>query len=208
MTSSMTIALAATVNSSPPISPRRTACDSETGPPWTRAAFVSLAAMSLARSPMRRATTRPRMLAIVSTPMPPICIARMMTTLPKGDQCVAMSTVVRPVTQMAETAVNTASASGVPPVPLPARAIGRVSSSVVMRMRTVKMRIANRAGDAVADSPRPAHARANGLVRSSRRLPRMRLLVAIDAPHRPADRVQWYSRAGLTSLVAWPTSST
>ena len=35
-----------------------------------------------------------------------------MTTLPNGDQYVAMSTVVRPVTQIVETAVKTASASG------------------------------------------------------------------------------------------------
>ena len=36
-----------------------------------------------------------------------------MTTLPKVDQCVAMSTVLRPVTQIEDTAVKSASASGV-----------------------------------------------------------------------------------------------
>ena len=50
--------------------------------------------------------TRPRIDASVSTPMPPIFTPMKMTTLPNGDQWVAMSTVARPVTQIDDTAVK------------------------------------------------------------------------------------------------------
>ena len=53
--------------------------------------------------------TRPRIDASVSTPMPPMFTPMKTSALPNGDQCVAMSTVARPVTQMTDTAVNTAS---------------------------------------------------------------------------------------------------
>ena len=68
--------LIATVASSFPTSPSRTAWPSATGPAWMRSGLLSLAAMSLARSPSRREITRPRMLAIVSTPTAPICTPR------------------------------------------------------------------------------------------------------------------------------------
>ena len=40
------------------------------------------------------------------TPSPPIMMPRAMTVCPKGDQWVAVSTVVSPVTQTADTAVK------------------------------------------------------------------------------------------------------
>ena len=56
--------------------------------------------------------TSPRIEASVSTPMPPISTPMKMKTCPNGDQYVAMSTVDRPVTQITETAVNSASTNG------------------------------------------------------------------------------------------------
>ena len=75
---------------------------------------------------------------------------RKITTLPKGDQWVAMSTVTSPVTQIVDTAVNRASASGVAR-PL-AEAIGSESRLVKIRMSVPKTRMAKREGDEVAKS--------------------------------------------------------
>ena len=72
----------------------------------------------------------PSMLASVSTPMPPTSRPIRMTTLPNVDQCVAMFTVDSPVTQIADTAVNSASASGVA-VP-DAAAIGSDNTAVMI----------------------------------------------------------------------------
>lgn len=113
MIASMTSVESATVASSPPICPSCTVWPSLTGPPWVRSGLVSPAAMSLARSPSRREITSPRIEARVSTPKAPICTPMNTRTCPNGDQCVAMSTVARPVTQIVETAVKNASAKGV-----------------------------------------------------------------------------------------------
>ena len=63
---------------------------------------------------------------------------------PNTDQCVAMSTVERPVTQMTETAVNSESASGV--TRPEDDAIGSENSSVNTRMSSVNTTMANRDG--------------------------------------------------------------
>ncbi|MDF2492888.1 MAG: hypothetical protein K0Q58_1466 [Microbacterium sp.] len=73
-----------------------------------------------------------------------------MKTCPSGDQWAPMLTVDRPVTQIVETAVNRASASGV------ARpddaAAGRDRSAVNSRISDVKISTAKRAGDDVVKS--------------------------------------------------------
>lgn len=64
---------------------------------------------------------------------------------PKSDQCVDMSTVESPVTQIADTAVKSASASGVIfPLLL---AMGSESIAVQSRISAVKTRSAKRAGE-------------------------------------------------------------
>ena len=50
--------------------------------------------------------------AMVTTPMPPTWISRRITPCPKGDQNSAVSWITRPVTQVAEVAVNSASRKG------------------------------------------------------------------------------------------------
>ena len=69
-------------------------------------------------------------------PRPPIWMSRRMTHLPKSDQCTAVPTVTRPVTQVALVAVNSASIKGVAR-PLFA-AQGSVSSSVPVRIMSAK----------------------------------------------------------------------
>ena len=71
---------------------------------------------------------------------------RKITTLPKGDQCVPISTVDRPVTQIVETAVNSASKYlvGVPS----AEEIGSVSNNDHKKMIEVNTSTANRLGEA------------------------------------------------------------
>jgi hypothetical protein len=144
MKSSIAKALRATVRSSPPISPSPTAWPSETGPLWMRIGLVSLAAIRRWRRPSRREMTMPRIDASVSTPTAPICTPTKTRMLPNVDQCVAMSTVERPVTQMTDTAVNRALGSGVI-VPV-ALAAGRENSTVKTRMSAANTTIANRDG--------------------------------------------------------------
>lgn len=74
------------------------------------------------------------------------------TAMPNGDQWVAMSTVARPVTQIVETAVNSASARGV--TVRSADAAGSDSSAVKTRMSAAKMTIAKRDGEEVVSSLR------------------------------------------------------
>jgi len=81
------------------------------------------------------------------------------TVLPNGDQWVAIFTVVRPVTQIAETAVKSASASGVAsPV---AEAAGIISRLVVRSESRMKMRMVTVAAEfpmtARRRSPSPAN---------------------------------------------------
>ena len=131
----------------PPISPSPTAWLS-LAPLCVRNGLVSEAASSRWRSPSLRETMRPSMLAKVSTPIPPTSSPSKMMTSPKNDQCVAMFTVERPVTQTDETAVKNASTNG---VTTPERvANGNESSPVNRRIIRVKLISANRDGDAVA----------------------------------------------------------
>ena len=51
--------------------------------------------------------------ATVTTPMPPIWIIKRITACPKRDQYLCVSCTTSPVTQVAEVAVNKASAKGV-----------------------------------------------------------------------------------------------
>ena len=71
------------------------------------------------------------------TPIPPTCRATKTMACPAPDQWVAMSTVVSPVTQIAEVAVKSASARGVAS-PL-AEAKGIISKPVVTPTRKMKM---------------------------------------------------------------------
>ena len=144
---SMKRAERATVVSSWPTSPRRTVWLSLTTPPCARSGFVSPAAMSLARSPRRFEMSIPMREARVSTPRAPMLTPMNTTTCPNGDQWLAMSTVARPVTQIVETAVKSASLSGVT-VPL-ADAIGSENSTVNTRISSAKTAMANRDGDEV-----------------------------------------------------------
>src|SRR5690606_16319406 len=125
----------------------RTACDSLTAPPCARSGFVSPAAMSLARSPMRFEMMSPSIEARVSAPMPPMFTPTKMTASPKCDQWVDMSTLDSPVTQIVETAVKSASTSGV--TERSAVAIGSDSIAVVTRIRPAKTVIAKRDGECV-----------------------------------------------------------
>ena len=90
-------------------------------------------------------------------PRPPTLIATMMITWPSPDQYVAVSTVVRPVTQTADAAVNNASTNGArwPD----AVACGRDSSaenSPMTRANTDRARRAGTAGRLVQPPPQPA----------------------------------------------------
>ncbi|CAI8328991.1 MAG: Uncharacterised protein [Cellulomonadaceae bacterium TMED98] len=81
-----------------------------------------------------------------------------MTVLPKGDQCVAMLTVVSPVTQIADTAVNSASSSGV--ASPDAEAWGNISKLVVRSDSRMKIKMVTVAAElpstARTRSPTPA----------------------------------------------------
>ena len=70
--------------------------------------------------------------AMVTTPSPPIWMSSKITACPKGDQKVAVSCKISPVTQVAEVAVNRAVSS--PALRPLAVAKGRQSSSVPARM--------------------------------------------------------------------------
>ena len=63
------------------------------------------------RSPSRPATSSPINDASVMKPKPPSWISAMMVTCPAKDQCVAVSTVIKPVRHTADVAVNNASES-------------------------------------------------------------------------------------------------
>ena len=101
MADSTTAVMSATPSSTRLMSPRSRARDSA----W---------AISRVRSPSRREISSATSEASVVIPKPPICTRAAMTTWPKGDQYVAVSTVVRPTTQTAEVAVKNAVSSGCP----------------------------------------------------------------------------------------------
>src|SRR5690554_1765263 len=77
-----------------------------------RVVFVSVAASSLLVRPRWRETARPASEARVMTPKPPTWMPARITTCPQVDQYSPVGTVVRPVTDTAETDVNTASTKG------------------------------------------------------------------------------------------------
>src|SRR5699024_1759436 len=79
----------------------------------SRSARVSCAVIIRCASPSRCITDRLSSEATVISPSPPSLIAIMITVRPKVDQWVPVSTVTRPVTQIAETAVNSASVRSV-----------------------------------------------------------------------------------------------
>ncbi len=93
------------------------------------------------------------------TPSPPTLMATRMTTWPKPDQYVAVSTVTSPVTQTADTAVNSASTNGAR-WPL-AVATGSESRPVTRTMTLAKTVIASRAGELRPTSSTRARVRAN-----------------------------------------------
>jgi len=202
--------LTATVASSVPISPRRIACPSGTAPACARNGFESPAAMSFARSPSRRVTTRPRIDASVRTPSAPICVPMTTMTLPKMDQWLAMSTVARPVTHTTDDAVKRASPK---PVARPSAALtGSMNSSVKARISAVNTRIANRDGEwrmavekrariVVADAParRSRDVDGAGIVFASAVVPPRPMAVVpprpVGRPWRSAAGSPWYIRA-------------
>ncbi len=78
------------------------------------------------------------MVVTVTMPSPPNCTSSRITAWPNRLQCSAVTTVVSPVTQVDEVAVNSASSSG---VDCPsADAAGRESSTVPIRIATRKPR--------------------------------------------------------------------
>jgi len=68
---------------------------------------------SLDLTPRWRETASVSRDAMERMPRPPTWMASRMTMSPNTDQCSAVFTAVRPVTENAETAVNIASCSGV-----------------------------------------------------------------------------------------------
>src|SRR5690606_10171224 len=109
----------------------------------------SACVISLPRSPSLLLTSSPRNAVLVMMPIPPTCIANRSTTWPKPDQCEGMSSVLRPVTVMAEVAVNSASRNPVRPVPC--FATGSISSTVTTAMKTAKVTGTRRIGRRVKD---------------------------------------------------------
>ena len=82
--------------------------------------------------PIRRPASMEMATATVTTPMPPIWISRMITAWPNPDQYSDVSCTTRPVTQVAEVAVNSASKKE---APCPSRVeMGSVSSSAPARI--------------------------------------------------------------------------
>ena len=96
--------------------------------------------------PTCRETAKDSREASVIMPRPPTAAPAMMTAWPKGDQAVAVSTVVSPVTQTAEVAVNRASTRLAPRWP-PGVAIGRRSRTVTTAIMAAKTATASRAGE-------------------------------------------------------------
>ena len=83
--------------------------------------------------------------ATVTTPMPPIWIRSRITACPNSDQYCMVSWTTRPVTQVAEVAVNSASRKPAPPG---ARVeIGSISSRAPARMSSKKPKMITRAGE-------------------------------------------------------------
>ena len=97
----MTTDVTMTIRSRVPTSPSRPAL------------FMASWAISLPRTPSFLLTMRASSDASVRVPRPPTKMPTRMTSWPKKDQCTAVETTVRPVTQTADTAVNRAWCNGV-----------------------------------------------------------------------------------------------
>ena len=96
-------------------------------------------------SPRCRDTAKARIDASVMTPRPPTTMPAAMTACPKGDQYDAVSTVVRPVTHTADTAVKSTSTKGAGSSE--AEAMGNMSSTVITPMMRANVLRANLAGE-------------------------------------------------------------
>lgn len=87
---------------------------------------------------MRRLTSLEKSVAMVMKPRPPIWMSTSTTACPKNDQCVPVSTMTRPVTQLALVAVKR---EGIKPVTSPvAEETGSIKSSVPTMMTRKKPR--------------------------------------------------------------------
>ena len=134
-TLSITTEVTITIRSSVPTSP-------------SRPAFMASWAISLPRTPSLLLTMRASSDASVRVPRPPTKTPTRITSWPKKDQCTAVETTVKPVTQTADTAVKRASSRGVGcPV---AEATGKDNKAVKTRITTAKAVSARRAGELLA----------------------------------------------------------
>src|SRR4051794_39502659 len=112
-----------------------------------------------------------------------------------------MSTVDRPVTQMTDTAVKRASASGV--ALLVVVAIGKENSRVNTRMSRANTRMANLDGLRLAKTLTASRTRSAGVIDGRRAV----WIARMDrSSHRRVPT--WYSGWRMTSLGEWPTSLT
>ena len=123
----------------------------------SRVSLVSDDTSSRCVRPMRRDTAMPSSDASVITPRPPIWMATRMTTRPQADQYSPVGTTTRPVTVLAEAAVNSASTNGARcPV---AVAHGADRPSVTSAMTSPNTPSASRAGDCRAERSTYSRAR-------------------------------------------------
>ena len=114
----------------------------------SRPAFMASWAISLPRTPSLLLTMSASSEARVRVPRPPTKMPTRMTSWPKKDQCTAVDTTVRPVTQTADTAVKSAWCRGVTsPV---AEDTGSDSKAVKTRITTANAVSARRAGELLA----------------------------------------------------------
>lgn len=134
--SSIKITLMKTVFSKPFTSLKRMPWFPEPSFSWSLEGSTSPAIILRTERPRRLEAMTASSVARVITPIPPTWRATNTIRCPAGDQWVAMSSVVRPVTQMAEVAVKRASASGVAS-PL-AAAKGIINRPVVTPTRKIK----------------------------------------------------------------------
>ena len=67
------------------------------------------------KSPIRLPSANEKRVTNVMNPSPPICMSRMMTICPKVVQCRKVSTVISPVTHVADVATRSESMNAVQP---------------------------------------------------------------------------------------------
>lgn len=132
-------------------------------------ADIPVCARSRVRTPSCRVTDSARSEEIVTIPRPPTWMPARITTCPAVDQWVAVSTVVRPVTDTAEVAVKTASCRWAGTPEAVAHGINR--STVKTAIAPANARSADRAGELYANArtARAPEDRAPGFVETMRR---------------------------------------